>query len=71
MSLKLPVHNSQTSAEFLNLHQNQISEEDSDESCKFAFDEKAFLARRESLGIRFSETAADAWRVIADFYRLV
>jgi len=40
MSPKLPVH-------------NQISEEDSDESYKFAFDDEAFLARRETMGIRF------------------
>jgi uncharacterized protein (TIGR00730 family) len=53
MSPKLPVHNSQTITEFLNLHQNQISEEDSDESYKFAFDDEAFLARRETMGIRF------------------
>ena len=53
MSPKLPVHNSQTITEFLNLHHNQISEEDSDESYKFAFDDEAFLARRETMGIRF------------------
>jgi predicted Rossmann-fold nucleotide-binding protein len=53
MSPKLPVHNSQTITEFLNLHQNHISEEDSDESYKFAFDDEAFLARRETMGIRF------------------
>lgn len=53
MSPKLPVHNAQTITEFLNLHQNQISEEDSDESYKFAFDDEAFLARRETMGIRF------------------
>jgi uncharacterized protein (TIGR00730 family) len=53
MSPKLPVHNSQTITEFLNLHHNEISEEDSDESYKFAFDDEAFLARRETMGIRF------------------
>ncbi|MBU3617048.1 LOG family protein [Polynucleobacter sp. JS-Polo-80-F4] len=53
MSPKLPVHNSQTITEFLNLHQSQISEEDSDDSYKFAFDDEAFLARRETMGIRF------------------
>ena len=53
MSPKLPIHNSQTITEFLNLHHNQISEEDSDESYKFAFDDEAFLARRETMGIRF------------------
>ena len=53
MSPKLPLHNSQTISEFLNLHHNQISEEDSDESYKFAFDDEAFLARRETMGIRF------------------
>jgi len=53
MSPKLPVHNSQTITQFLNLHPNQISEEDSDESYKFAFDDEAFLARRETMGIRF------------------
>ena len=53
MSPKLPIHNSQTITEFLNLHHNQISEEDSDDSYKFAFDDEAFLARRETMGIRF------------------
>jgi uncharacterized protein (TIGR00730 family) len=53
MSLKLPIHNSQTITEFLNLHQSQISEQDSDDSYKFAFDDEAFLARRETMGIRF------------------
>ena len=53
MSPKLPVHNSQTITEFLNLHQSQISEEDSEDSYKFAFDDEAFLARRETMGIRF------------------
>lgn len=53
MSPKLPVHNSQTITEFLNLHQNQISEEESKDSYKFAFEDEAFLARRETMGIRF------------------
>ena len=53
MSAKLPVNNSQTITEFLNLHQSQISEEDSKDSYKFAFDDEAFLARRETMGIRF------------------
>lgn len=53
MSPKLPIHNSQTITEFLNLHQSQISEEDSQDSYKFAFDDEAFLARRETMGIRF------------------
>lgn len=53
MSPKLPIHNSQTITEFLNLHQSQISEQDSDDSYKFAFDDEAFLARRETMGIRF------------------
>ena len=53
MSPKLPIHNAQTITEFLNLHHNQISEEDSEDSYKFAFDDEAFLARRETMGIRF------------------
>ncbi len=53
MSPKLPIHNSQTITEFLNLHQSQISEQDSQDSYKFAFDDEAFLARRETMGIRF------------------
>jgi uncharacterized protein (TIGR00730 family) len=53
MSPKLPVHNSQTITEYLNLHHDQVSEEDSAESYKFAFDDEAFLARRETMGIRF------------------
>ena len=53
MSPKLPVHNSQTITEFLNLHQGQISEEGSEDSYKFAFDDEAFLARRETMGVRF------------------
>ena len=53
MSPKLPVHNSQTITEFLNLHQGQVSEEDSEDSYKFAFDDEAFLTRRETMGVRF------------------
>lgn len=53
MSSKLPINNSQTITEFLNLHLSQISEEDSEDSYKFAFDDEAFLARRETMGIRF------------------
>jgi uncharacterized protein (TIGR00730 family) len=53
MSPKLPINNSQTITEFLNLHHNQISEEDSEDSYKFAFDDEAFLSRRETIGIRF------------------
>jgi uncharacterized protein (TIGR00730 family) len=53
MSSKLPINNAQTITEFLNLHQSQISEEDSSESYKFAFDDEAFLSRRETIGIRF------------------
>lgn len=53
MSPKLPTNNSQTITEFLNLHKEQISEKDSVDSYKFAFDDEAFLARRETIGIRF------------------
>ncbi|MEY3835516.1 MAG: hypothetical protein RI989_944 [Bacteroidota bacterium] len=53
MCPKLPIHNSQTITEFLNLHHGQISEQDSQDSYKFAFDDEAFLARRETMGIRF------------------
>jgi hypothetical protein len=53
MSPKLPIHNSQTITEFLNLHHSQIPEEGSDDSYKFAFDDEAFLSRRETMGIRF------------------
>jgi hypothetical protein len=53
MSPKLPVNNSQTITEFLNLHKAQISEEESVDSYKFAFDDEAFLSRRETIGIRF------------------
>jgi len=53
MRSKLPTNNSQTITEFLNLHLSQLSEEDSEDSYKFAFDDEAFLARRETMGIRF------------------
>lgn len=53
MSPKLPINNAQTITEFLNLHKSEISEEDSEDSYKFAFDDEAFLARRETMGIRF------------------
>ena len=53
MSPKLPTNNSQTITEFLNLHKEQISEKESVDSYKFAFDDEAFLARRETMGIRF------------------
>lgn len=53
MSSKLPTNNSQTITEFLNLHHDQIAEVDSDDSYKFAFDDEAFLSRRETIGIRF------------------
>lgn len=53
MNPKLPRHNSQTITEFLNLHQAQIAEQDSEDSYKFAFADEAFLARRETMGIRF------------------
>ena len=53
MSPKLPTNNSQTITEFLNLHKSQASEKDSEDSYKFAFDDEAFLARRETMGIRF------------------
>jgi uncharacterized protein (TIGR00730 family) len=53
MSSKLPINNSQTITDFLNLKKSQISEESSVDSYKFAFDDEAFLARRETIGIRF------------------
>jgi uncharacterized protein (TIGR00730 family) len=53
MSPKLPINNAQTITEFLNLHKSQIAEEDSADSYKFAFDDEAFLSRRETIGIRF------------------
>ena len=53
MSPKLPVNNSQTITDFLNLHKSQIAEDNSADSYKFAFEDEAFLARRETLGLRF------------------
>ena len=53
MSSKLPINNAQTITDFLSLEPHQISEESSEESYKFAFDDEAFLARRETIGIRF------------------
>jgi len=53
MSSKLPVHNSQTITEFFNLHKEDIHEETTEESYKFAFADEAFLARKETMGIRF------------------
>jgi len=53
MSPKLPINNSQTITEYLNLHKSDPSEEDLDSSYKFAFDDEAFLSRRETIGIRF------------------
>ena len=53
MNSKLPTNNSQTITDLLNLKKSQISEESSSDSYKFAFDDEAFLARRETIGIRF------------------
>jgi len=53
MSAKLPMNNSQTITDFLSLKKSQMSEESSVDSYKFAFDDEAFLARRETIGIRF------------------
>jgi uncharacterized protein (TIGR00730 family) len=53
MSPKLPVNNAQTISDYLNLNKAEISEKNSDDSSKFAFDDSAFLSRRETLGIRF------------------
>ena len=53
MSTKLPINNSQTITDFLNLKKSQMSEESSVDSYKFAFDDEAFLSRRETIGIRF------------------
>ena len=53
MSSKLPINNSQTITDFLNLKKSQLAEETSEDSYKFAFDDQAFLARRETLGLRF------------------
>ena len=53
MSPKLPVNNSQTITEFFNLHKEDLHEATTDESYKFAFADEAFLARKETMGIRF------------------
>ena len=53
MSPRLPINNSQTITEFLNLKKSQLEENNSLDSYKFAFDDQAFLARRETLGLRF------------------
>jgi len=53
MSPKLPISNAQTITDFLTLQPHELSEESSEESYKFAFDDEAFLARRETIGIRF------------------
>lgn len=53
MSSKLPVNNSQTITDFLSLQKSQLAEDSSEDSYKFAFDDQAFLARRETLGLRF------------------
>jgi uncharacterized protein (TIGR00730 family) len=53
MSSKLPVNNSQTITHFLNLHKSELLENNSADSYKFAFDDQAFLARRETMGLRF------------------
>ena len=53
MSPKLPVHNSQTITEFFNLHKEDLHEATTEESYKFAFADDAFLARKETMGIRF------------------
>ena len=53
MRSKLPTSNSQTITDFLNIKKSQITEEGSVDSYKFAFDDEAFLSRRETIGIRF------------------
>jgi len=53
MSPKLPLNNSQTITDFLKLQKSQLAESSSDDSYRFAFDDQAFLARRETLGLRF------------------
>lgn len=53
MSSKLPENNSQTITDFLRIQKSQLTEETSDDSYKFAFDDQGFLARRETLGLRF------------------
>jgi uncharacterized protein (TIGR00730 family) len=53
MSPKLPLNNSQTISDFLKLQKSQLAENSYDDSYRFAFDDQAFLARRETLGLRF------------------
>jgi uncharacterized protein (TIGR00730 family) len=53
MSPRLPVNNSQTITDFLSLQKSQLVEDNSEDSYRFAFDDQAFLARRETLGLRF------------------
>ena len=53
MSSKLPINNSQTITDYLNLQKSQLMEDNSEDSYRFAFDDQAFLARRETLGLRF------------------
>ena len=53
MSPKLPINDAQTITDFLTLQPHELSDESVEESYKFAFDDEAFLARRETIGIRF------------------
>jgi uncharacterized protein (TIGR00730 family) len=53
MRPKLPLNNSQTISDFLKLQKSQLAENSYDDSYRFAFDDQAFLARRETLGLRF------------------
>jgi uncharacterized protein (TIGR00730 family) len=53
MNSKLPLNNYQTITDFLNLQKSQLAEGNSTDSYRFAFDDQAFLARRETLGLRF------------------
>jgi uncharacterized protein (TIGR00730 family) len=53
MNSKLPLNNYQTITDFLNLQKSQLVEGNSTDSYRFAFDDPAFLARRETLGLRF------------------
>jgi len=53
MSPKLPTNTSQTITEYFNLHKGQLPAENTEDSYKFAFNDRDFLARKETLGIRF------------------
>ncbi|SNX29457.1 hypothetical protein SAMN06295945_1834 [Polynucleobacter meluiroseus] len=53
MSPKLPLNNSQTITDYLKLQKSKMSESNSADSYKFAFEDEAFLARPETLGVRF------------------